>query len=199
VSVGSDYTQIHGKLKDGNANVGSAGQILSTTGTQTDWIDQPSAVVPNVYYAASAGQIGSETQTSGYKVNDLVNTRLKIDGLTTSPGNVAEWNGKLVIATLTFWCQSDGVGGPGRPLSSAWYWKTSANGTAPFWSSADHRANITTRADGDGNAYRTQTIQIAEVQPVGGSIWFKVNFSSVSNLGVGQNDTNLCGFTVVTL
>ena len=61
IKIDDGHTQILTGIKDKDGNLGTAGQILSSTGTQVDWIDAPSGgggggvLIYSDYVSASAG------------------------------------------------------------------------------------------------------------------------------------------------
>ena len=63
--------EINGTFKDGIGSVGVSGQVLSSTGTQTEWVDPSAAITKLIPYFQIATPGGSATYTQSNNIVDF--------------------------------------------------------------------------------------------------------------------------------
>ena len=79
-TISTDLT-VSGKILDKDGDSGTSGQILSSTGTQVNWIDAPNVATPTLDEVTTAGN----STTNNITVNDLnVDGNLTVSGTTTT-------------------------------------------------------------------------------------------------------------------
>ena len=74
VSGSAEFTgsvSVNEQLFDGDGSIGTAGQVLSSTGTQTEWVDSSAAITKLIPYFQLATPGGSATYTQSNNVVDF--------------------------------------------------------------------------------------------------------------------------------
>lgn len=115
---------VEGTLSDGDSVVGTAGQVLSSTGTQVQWVDA-SAPTPTLAQVLTAGDTATNDLTLSTKDSDLIVEGGQVFGIATVPISVSVFNTTL---DLNFGISdgADSYGTVGQVLSSN-------SGSAPTW------------------------------------------------------------------
>ena len=80
INIDDGNTQIKTGLKDKDGDLGSAGQVLSSTGTQVNWIDAAAPSTPNLNAVLGAGNTSALAATVG----DFQCANLTVTGTTTT-------------------------------------------------------------------------------------------------------------------
>ena len=62
---------VNEQLFDGDGSIGTAGQVLSSTGTQTEWVDPSAAITRLIPYFQTATPGGSDTYTQSNNIVDF--------------------------------------------------------------------------------------------------------------------------------
>jgi hypothetical protein len=62
---------VNEQLFDGDGSIGTAGQVLSSTGTQTEWVDSSAAITKLIPYFQLATPGGSDTYTQSNNIVDF--------------------------------------------------------------------------------------------------------------------------------
>ena len=74
VSGSAEFTgsvSVNEQLFDGDGSIGTAGQVLSSTGTQTEWVDSSAAITKLIPYFQLATPGGSATYTQSNNIVDF--------------------------------------------------------------------------------------------------------------------------------
>tara|TARA_R110002124_G_scaffold250463_1_gene415536 strand:- start:80 stop:823 length:744 start_codon:yes stop_codon:yes gene_type:complete len=74
VSGSAEFTgsvSVNEQLFDGDGSIGTAGQVLSSTGTQTEWVDPSAAITKLIPYFQLATPGGSATYTQSNNIVDF--------------------------------------------------------------------------------------------------------------------------------
>jgi len=66
-----EYARFSGQIQDSNNSGGTAGQVLSSTGTQTEWVDPSAAITKLIPYFQIATPGGSDTYTQSNNIVDF--------------------------------------------------------------------------------------------------------------------------------
>ena len=80
INIDDGNTQIKTGLKDKDGDLGTSGQILSSTGTQVNWIDAAAPSIPNLNEVLGQGNTSALAATVG----DLQCNNLTVTGTTTT-------------------------------------------------------------------------------------------------------------------
>jgi hypothetical protein len=119
-----DNINLEGTVRDGASSVGTAGQVLSSTGSQVQWVDA-SAPIPTLNEVLIAGNTATNDLTLSTKNSDLIAEGGQVFGIATVPISVSVFNTTLDL-NFGILDGADSYGTVGQVLSSN-------GGSAPTW------------------------------------------------------------------
>jgi hypothetical protein len=181
IGISSQGVQIVDRLYDSSGAPGTVGQVLTSTGAGISWSASSAASVTHITSTSQIGVAVAETAASnvgGFDLTDKEGTALRFTdtGLTTVPGSVSAWNGRLVMIYMSILGSDDS--GDEYPRLDI-YHNNSGSGSAPTF--GNQKNMFVQRGDGVGTAYGVTQYCIPYVQSAGGSIWWKYISDGDSN------------------
>ena len=102
-------THIEGGLFDATGSIGTAGQVLTSTGTSVDWVTLPPIFTPNLQQVLTVGNTSTIgiILTAGLEATDVdtntatINTNITIDGTITDEDASVGTSGSVLSSTVT--------------------------------------------------------------------------------------------------
>jgi hypothetical protein len=102
-------THIEGGLFDATGSIGTAGQVLTSTGTSVDWVTLPPIFTPNLQQVLTVGNTSTIgiILTAGLEATDVdtntatINTNITIDGTITDEDGGVGVSGSVLSSTVT--------------------------------------------------------------------------------------------------
>ncbi len=102
-------THIEGGLFDATGSIGTAGQVLTSTGTSVDWVTLPPIFTPNLQQVLTVGNTSTIgiILTAGLEATDVdtntatINTNITIDGTITDEDASIGTSGSVLSSTVT--------------------------------------------------------------------------------------------------